>query len=292
MKNNLPYLVNIPPFLIRDLDESKLNFLDKISLVIKGKFFGLVIKYFHKNLFCKIINMFFYKDGRIQYKNNMYFKIAKNNRKIFFPNKRILRIVKNLDSQLEWILNSYCVKEINFTKDDLVIDCGANIGEFKISLEEKNIDVKYLGFEPEITTYNCLKKNILDKDSQVINMALSNENKERELYLDSEGGNSSLEKFHTGNLIKIKSIKLDDVEISDNVKLFKLEAEGHEPEVLEGAIETLKKTEYVAVDFGAERGLSEDYTIVEVNKILYENNFELIKFSDFRFIGLYKNSIL
>ena len=29
--------------------------------------------------------------------------------------------------------------------------------------------------------------------------------------------------------------------------------------------------------------------IVDVNKILYENNFELIRFSEYRFIGLYKN---
>ena len=69
----------------------------------------------------------------------------------------------------------------------------------------------------------------------------------------------------------------------------KIEAEGHEPEVLKGSIETLSRTNYISVDFGPERGVNEEFTIVDVNKILYENNFELIRFSEYRFIGLYKN---
>ena len=47
---------------------------------------------------------------------------------------------------------------------------------------------------------------------------------------------------------------------------------------------------YISVDFGAERGVDQDYTIVEVNNILYDNDFKLVNFSDYRFIGLYKNT--
>ena len=60
--------------------------------------------------------------------------------------------------------------------------------------------------------------------------------------------------------------------------------------MLRGSINTIKKTKYISVDFGAERGDEEEYTIVEVNQILYDNKFKLVKFSDYRFIGLYENT--
>ena len=53
----------------------------------------------------------------------------------------------------------------------------------------------------------------------------------------------------------------------------KIESEGHEPEVLKGSIETLSRTNYISVDFGPERGVNEEFTIVDVNKILYEKFF-------------------
>ena len=80
--------------------------------------------------------------------------------------------------------------------------------------------------------------------------------------------------------------------IPKNIKLFKVEAEGFEPEVIEGAVETLKRTEYLCVDFGSERGVEQENTVIEVNNILLKNNFALIEFSYYRYIGLYKNTKL
>ena len=39
----------------------------------------------------------------------------------------------------------------------------------------------------------------------------------------------------------------------DDIKLIKLEAEGHELEILKGAMETLKNTKYITVDYGPEK---------------------------------------
>ena len=85
---------------------------------------------------------------------------------------------------------------------------------------------------------------------------------------------------------------LDDVTLPKNIKLLKVEAEGFEPEVIEGAEETLIRTEYICVDFGSERGIEQENTVIEVNNILLKNNFDLIQFSDYRYIGLYKNTKL
>ena len=73
------------------------------------------------------------------------------------------------------------------------------------------------------------------------------------------------------------------------IKLFKIDAEGYEPEVIKGALTTLEKVKYISVDFGHEKGFDEEATLTDVNKILYDKGYELIKFSDYRLIGLYEN---
>ena len=87
----------------------------------------------------------------------------------------------------------------------------------------------------------------------MFNVALSDVSGQGELYIDNEGGNSSLINFGSEKVKKVKLEKLDNIQIEGNIKLLKVEAEGNEPEVLVGAEHTLTKTEYVTVDFGGER---------------------------------------
>jgi FkbM family methyltransferase len=292
VKNNLPYLINLPPFLLKNIIEENLSTLDKVFLIIKGKFFAIVIKLTKGNLFCLIINSFFKKDGHIQYKDERYVKITKSGSKLYFPNKRILRVVKDYSSHLDLIYNSYLLEHVDLKDKDLVIDCGANVGELYHAIKNKDKSITYIGFEPDNKAYECLKLNIVSSKSLLENKALSMNSSKSKLYLDTLGGNSSLEKFSSSEHIEVQTIRLDDYSIEGKIKLLKIEAEGHEPEVLSGGLKTLSRTQYVSVDFGPERGESEDFTIVEVNKILYDNNFELIKFSQFRYIGLYKNKLI
>jgi len=74
------------------------------------------------------------------------------------------------------------------------------------------------------------------------------------------------------------------------VKLLKLEAEGAEPEVLKGALKTLKSIEYVSTDCGFERGKNQDATFNEVNEILVENGFYIVTANLKRPVFLYRNS--
>ena len=156
-----------------------------------------------------------------------------------------------------------------------------------VALESKKINVEYIAFEPDANTFDCLSLN--NQSGNLHNVALSNINKEEDFYLDNEGGNSSLIDFGAQKSIKVQSKKLDSFNFK-NIKLLKIDAEGYEPEVLEGAVNTLKEIEYVSVDFGSERGVKQENTVAEVNKIMYENNFHLYKFSEFRIIGLYKRN--
>ena len=55
------------------------------------------------------------------------------------------------------------------------------------------------------------------------------------------------------------------------IKLLKLEAEGAEPEILQGATE-FYQSEICSADVGAERGLKYETTILETIKFLENNN--------------------
>ena len=290
--NNLPYLVNVPPFITRDLKEENLTLMKKIYLIFFGKFIGFIIKRTNEKTFCFFINIFFRKNGKIIYEDGKYIKEINKERVVSYPNKRILRIVKSLDYQLDLLFKSYCLDKINFKDEDFVVDCGANIGELGLAFRNKGLNLNYLAFEPDKKTYDCLVLNIKDEKNKTYNLGLSNQNSQKDFFLDNEGGNSSFVDFGSDKSIEIETVTLDSLEITNQIKLFKVEAEGYEPEVLKGSKDTLGLIEYVSVDFGPERGRELKNTIVEVNNILIESNFELIEFSNLRIIGLYKNKKL
>ena len=284
--NDLPYLINLPPFMQRGVDIDNFSLPKKITFIIKGKILSFVVKKTNGRLFCKLIN-FFFKDTNLRFENNRYVRNYRN-LEIYFPNKRILRLVNNPDLSFKRIHESYCLDSIVFTEGDVVVDCGANVGELNLALFLNGTKIKYVAFEPDKKTFECLSLNCNTFDTDLYNAALSNKEGQSTFFLDNEGGNSSLVDFGTASSVSVETQTLDSFEFT-KIKLIKIDAEGFEPEVLEGCVNSLKKTELISIDFGAERGENQDTTIVEVNKFLYENNFELIEFSKYRLIGLYRN---
>ena len=285
----LPYLVNVPPFLIRDLNQKNLSLSKKIFLIFYGKFIGFFINRLNGKNFCLFINIFFNKDGKLIFENGRYVKIIENKNVAVYPNKRVLRVVKNFKYQLDLLYDSYLLNSIDIQNDDVIVDCGANVGELFLAVKEKNLDVTYMGFEPDKETYECLKLNVKNEKNIVHNIGLSNIEGSNNFYIDNEGGNSSFVDFGTSESIKVETKTLDSFNIKKNIKLFKIDAEGYEPEVLSGSKNTLKNTNFVSVDFGSERGANQNNTMVDVNNLLLQVGFELIELNDFRMIGLYKN---
>ena len=183
-----------------------------------------------------------------------------------------------------------CLDFIDFNNNDIVIDCGANVGELKLALNQRGVSIDYYAFEPDETVFKCLQLNSPDNTNNLHIIGLSNANATKILFIDSDGGNSSFIDFGSKQKKEVESITLDSLNLNKNIKLFKVEAEGFEPEVLYGSKNTLKIVDYISVDFGSERGKDQSNTVTEVNKFLYENNFSLVSFSNFRTVGLYRNN--
>ncbi len=291
MNNSNNYIINLPPFFLRNKDLNKMNFLQKIILIISGKFISFIVLFTKRNLFCFIINLFYRNDGRLLYENNFYIKESKDGRKVAFTNKRVLRLVNRYDAQLQKFRDAYLLDVINFSNEETVIDCGANIGELNISLKEKGLNLKYIAFEPDKEIFDCLQYNNSEENSILYNIGLSDTDATKDLFIDSTGGNSSFVDFGVSQVKEVQVSRLDSI-IKDNkkIKLLKVDAEGYEPEVIEGAKGIFKIIEYISVDFGHERGIEQESTIVEVNKILSQNGFSLTQMSKIRMVGLYKNN--
>lgn len=291
MNNQIQTIINIPSFLYKIYDPTKLNFLGKVLLLIYGKFIQLFFNNTNYKTFCYIINLLIPKYSNIHFKNGYYFKNLFDEQNIYYPNKRISRVIGPRNEPFETLFKTYCLDKIKFSDGDTVIDCGANIGELNFCFYFKNLKIKYIAFEPDSVSYNCLIKNKIRGNEEYHKLALSNKVGEEKFFLDSYGGNSSIVYFGNKNYEIVQTATLDSLNIEGRIKLLKLEAEGFEPEILEGSVDTIKKIEYISVDFGAERGINEESTIIDVNNFLIDHNFVLYDFSKHRMVGLYKNKL-
>ncbi|NOI82314.1 FkbM family methyltransferase [Vibrio tubiashii] len=188
------------------------------------------------------------------------------------------------------LANCYFLNEIEFKDDDVFLDCGANVGDLKIWFELQNIAIEYIGFEPSPIEFNCLKENV--SPSVVHNIGLWKESGELEFFVSSQGADSSLiEPPSFDTQIKVPVGTLDSY-VDTKVKLLKLEAEGAEPEILEGLGEKLNCIEYISADLGFERGANCESTLVPVTNFLLERGFELVNVSHGRVCALFKNKYI
>jgi FkbM family methyltransferase len=188
----------------------------------------------------------------------------------------------------ESLADVYFLKKIDFKSGDVFYDCGANVGDLKLWFLFNNIDVTYVGFEPSPIEFDCLKDNVYP--SKVHNVGLWNEEGELKFYVSSQLADSSLIKpKEYDEVITSKVVRLETF-IEGKIKCLKLEAEGAEPEILEGiGDEKFDCIEYISADLGFERGIDEASTLVPVTNYLLQKGFELIDVSHGRVCALYRN---
>ena len=148
-----------------------------------------------------------------------------------------------------------------------VLDIGANLGTFCVPLARKIPKLKFHAFEPQrIVSYQLCANIIINSLDNVYTyeFALSNENGSIDLTMpdytkETNIGAFSIDKEVRGNEYECKTVnttdRIDLVPLDmmpfDNIKLIKIDVEGHELEVLQGGVETLKANNYPPIIFEA-----------------------------------------
>lgn len=282
----------------------QLNMLKKIKVVFGGDYSSIkkkikrlifkkiILKVANNNhLIINILNWIF----RIKFNINLKEKLVydKLNHKIFYSySHRNMFFVEGIEKRLIDLQKQYLTNQIKLNNDSIVIDCGANIGEFSLAVLKYNHKIKLYCFEPEEREFEILKKNLNGYNANIFNMALANYDGQIELFSKNASGDSSIIETEDSVVKKVKCIMLSTFFASNKITectLLKLEAEGAEPEILEGASEALDKIKYISVECGPERGINQDKTILSVHKLL-KKKFDLIDFSIERDVLLFKNS--
>ena len=283
--------INIPEYILENIDLNKISKLDKLKLLIKGKLLSLIINRSKGKIFCFLINLLYLDKNKIGYENSKYY-FDDGKKKLFYYNDRILRVAFGAGELFGSLIDDYCLDSIEINKGETVVDCGANIGEFYYSISKLQTNFNYIAFEPEPNNFHCLDLNLNEKNNTTLyKYGLSEVNGTSEFFLSEDGSDSSFINSGLNNSIELETRTLDSFNL-DKIKLLKIEAEGFEPEVLKGALDTIKKTEYISIDSGPERGPMGETTLTQVTNILYENGYQLIKFNDRRCIGLFQNRLL
>lgn len=136
------------------------------------------------------------------------------------------------------------IKDYDFNGTN-IIDIGANLGAHTIEFAEMvGENGKVYAFEPQRIVYYQLCANIIANGFDniiAINKALSNKNgithiEKQNFYLDGLLNIGDTHISNEGELVD--EIKLDDLKY-DNVSLIKIDVQGYEPFVIEGAIDTI-----------------------------------------------------
>lgn len=246
---------------------------------------------------CKIQNFFcflIFSSVRFSYHKELELYSVKEGKKVHYFSEATRGFdfyQRGLKKRSLDLFKSYGLNYIDFKFDDIVIDCGANYADLFIELTKYINKSNYIAFEPAPREFQCIKRNT--SDSLIFNKALSNVNNLQKFYLSSGTGDSSLvEPTNYSKITYVETTTLDEI-IKDynlnKIKLLKLEAEGWEPEILEGTKQNLKIIEYVSVDGGPERGINEIETLSECKKILFEYNFKIVHLNTKDFKALFRN---
>lgn len=162
-----------------------------------------------------------------------------------------------LTGEKAW-LRSYLQNKAN----PIVLDVGANVGNYSKDIFSSNISCSVFAFEPHPTTYKKLISNVNFEKFKAFNVGVGNKNGKLELFdYDTKDGSSHaslyrdvIKDLHKGNPISqfVEIIVLDEFLKTQNIQevdLLKIDTEGNEFNVLLGCDEILKNKKVKAIHF-------------------------------------------
>jgi len=227
-------------------------------------------------------------------------KVTDEHSQLYISHPQRLRLYRNgITPRLDHLLAQYQLADIDFAVDDLIIDCGANIGEFTRGLQNRH-NVAAISIEPDDLEIAALELNTNKDKTHVYQTLLWNKTESVPFHQANVTGDSSIfgsdknTEQHQRPATTLNELLAKDTlyQAKGRIKLLKLEAEGAEPEILEGADNILSSVEYITADCGPERGPAHENTLIAVWRQLAKHGFTPIIFDHTRTVLVCKNTRL
>ncbi|MFV0162085.1 FkbM family methyltransferase [Empedobacter falsenii] len=214
---------------------------------------------------------------------NSYNKLSSYSRNDYIDGEVILFGNKIKFSSPFWFLHSLeeiFVEEVyKFLPNDnnnLIIDCGANIGLSAIYLKKLFPKSKIIALEPDNKVFNQMKFNIdsfgYNKDVEMLESAAWINNEDLTFVSEgSVGGRIKEEQEVASNIITVKAIQLKEIIENQNIFFLKIDIEGAEYEVLKDIKDNLKNVENLFIEFHVKE--EEENKLDEILKWVIEAGF-------------------
>lgn len=143
---------------------------------------------------------------------------------------------------------SFCLHILR--KGDLFIDVGANIGSYTI-LASKVVGAKSISIEPIPKTFRHLQQNVnINEINSLVDClccAIGKENGSVKISSDKDTMNKVIYGEYLGESLEVPVKALDDLLNSLNPTVIKIDVEGFEEEVIQGALSILESTSLLAL---------------------------------------------
>lgn len=212
-------------------------------------------------------------------------------RLVFARKERIWLYAQGIERRLQELRRVYMLDRVPLRPDEFVLDCGANVGEFSRAVHDA-CTCRVIAVEPEPLEAACIRANVHGIHA-VLTGVLWKEQGAVEFVSKPDSADSAiLEVAGSGRRTQVTALTLTSVfqdYAIDRLRLLKLEAEGAEPEVLEGGLDVLQRIDYITADLGPERGATRSTTVAPVANLLFSRGFELIDVSHPRLVCLFRN---
>jgi FkbM family methyltransferase len=182
---------------------------------------------------------------------------------------------------------------LGLTKPGLVIDGGANQGQWASQILRLSPHLRLISFEPTPSAFETLKQNSLgNKSWEVVNAALGNYDGVIEMNLASNEGQSSSILEPSSHLIHYPQVKFNRIANVPVVRLdtfplnysrpiyIKLDVQGAEGIALEGAELILKDVSAIELEIAIDHAYKGQMDFAETVGVLHKLGFSVFSVSD------------
>ncbi len=201
----------------------------------------------------------------------------------------------------------WLIEAQKLVKDRVFIDVGSHIGVYPLSLYK---DASFIySFEPEEKNYKRLLHNLkINEIKNVMAMRKAvfyEDRKIVKLYISNhDSGWHSLSIQYSDNIQKVKSVSLDNFVNQNKIKdisLIKIDVEGGEYDVIQGAKNTLKKFHpSLLIEFNKPFSMLGGHKLIEIYKLIIDNHYlcfrlrnrNLIQINDLDMERIYNENLL
>jgi FkbM family methyltransferase len=213
----------------------------------------------------------------------------------------ILKIIRSITNPIGYDIVKYktshpahiVLSHLNINDIKTVLDVGANAGQYSYELRKAGYRGRIISFEPVSEAYQRLLANTKkDSDWQSFNFALGDTNGKTSINISGHSPSSSLlpmtsihndaapgSEYKSEEEIEIRTLDaiFDNLRISGENVFLKVDTQGYEKKVLDGAVNSLSGISGIQLELSAVELYEGEENYYSLCRFLEERNFHLVR---------------